>query len=178
MPRDPKTEANRRPEPHSPAKLVIEGNRRRNARLQHRFQAWVSLIDELGWAIVWQDSTDSTTENENARRDLAQSGQDANRPETVSALTQMLASNGRGLDFVVRADDLLIWRPLGSTISPKDSAPLTKRESVVLAWLKSGKTPAEIASILGVSRRTVEKHQQHLYRKLRVNSAAQAVVGS
>lgn len=46
---------------------------------------------------------------------------------------------------------------------------LTKRESGVLYWLSRGKRPAEIALILGISRRTVEVHILNSYRKLGVD---------
>lgn len=47
---------------------------------------------------------------------------------------------------------------------------LPRREAAVLFWIAMGKTSAEAAAILGVSRRTVEKHLERLYQKFGVES--------
>jgi DNA-binding NarL/FixJ family response regulator len=52
---------------------------------------------------------------------------------------------------------------------------LTKREHEVLAELKRGRTNREIASRLGVSVSTVNKHVQQVLKKLHVRNRAQAV---
>ena len=54
---------------------------------------------------------------------------------------------------------------------------LTEREAEVVLLVVEGKTDAEIAAILFLSRRTVEKHLEHAYSKLGVKSrtAASAV---
>jgi len=52
---------------------------------------------------------------------------------------------------------------------------LTDREAVILAWAAKGKTNADIASILGISRRTVEKHFERIYEKLGVETKIAAV---
>lgn len=56
---------------------------------------------------------------------------------------------------------------------------LTPRESEVLAWLAKGKTNRDIAEILGMSHRTVNKHLEHIFEKLGVEtrSAATALAG-
>ncbi len=51
---------------------------------------------------------------------------------------------------------------------------LTPREAEVLYWLAEGKTNAEIATILASSRRTVEKHVEHILAKLAVENRATA----
>lgn len=51
---------------------------------------------------------------------------------------------------------------------------LTPREAEVLYWLAEGKTNPEIATILDSSRRTVEKHVEHILRKLGVENRATA----
>jgi DNA-binding CsgD family transcriptional regulator len=45
---------------------------------------------------------------------------------------------------------------------------LTDREADVLRWVARGKTDAETGGILGISRRTVGKHLQHVFEKLAV----------
>lgn len=53
---------------------------------------------------------------------------------------------------------------------------LTERESEVLLWLARGKGNAEIAIILGVSPRTVNKHLEQVFRKLSVENRTSAAV--
>lgn len=53
---------------------------------------------------------------------------------------------------------------------------LTERESEVLLWLARGKGNAEIAIILGVSPRTVNKHLEQVFRKLNVENRTSAAV--
>lgn len=56
---------------------------------------------------------------------------------------------------------------------------LTPREAEVLSWLAKGKTNRDIADILGMSPRTVNKHLEHIFEKLGVETrtAAAAVAG-
>lgn len=56
---------------------------------------------------------------------------------------------------------------------------LTPRETEVLSWLSKGKTNRDIADILGMSPRTVNKHLEHIFEKLGVETrtAAAAVAG-
>lgn len=53
--------------------------------------------------------------------------------------------------------------------------PLSLREGEVLGWIVEGKRDAEIAAILGLSTRTVEKHVQHILEKLGVETRTGAV---
>lgn len=55
-------------------------------------------------------------------------------------------------------------------------APLTPRETRVLALLRSGQNAKEIGRLLGISYETVRKHQKNVYRKLGVSSAVQAIL--
>lgn len=59
---------------------------------------------------------------------------------------------------------------------------LTAREGEVLAWLSKGKANRDIAEILGLSPRTVDKHLEQIYAKLgvenRTAAAAMAVKAS
>jgi DNA-binding response OmpR family regulator/DNA-binding CsgD family transcriptional regulator len=54
------------------------------------------------------------------------------------------------------------------------SAALTPRETEVLSWLAKGKTNRDIAEILGMSPRTVNKHLEHIFEKLGVETRAAA----
>lgn len=68
--------------------------------------------------------------------------------------------------------------PLPPMQMPPDiSAPgLTQREADVMHWLACGKTDAEIAALLSISPRTVQKHLEHIYVKLGVETRTAAVM--
>jgi DNA-binding CsgD family transcriptional regulator len=51
---------------------------------------------------------------------------------------------------------------------------LSRRQAEVLAWVAEGKTNAGIATILGMSERTVEKHTEHILQKLGVETRTAA----
>jgi len=53
---------------------------------------------------------------------------------------------------------------------------LTPRERDVLGWVAAGKTNEDIATIAGISRRTVEKHLQRVFIKLGVENRTAAVM--
>ena len=53
-------------------------------------------------------------------------------------------------------------------------AALTARETEVLSWIAKGKTNRDIAEILSLSHRTVNKHLEHIYQKLGVETRAAA----
>ncbi|MCM2341991.1 helix-turn-helix transcriptional regulator [Rhodoferax sp.] len=55
---------------------------------------------------------------------------------------------------------------------------LTAREGEVMRWLARGKTDAEIAALLSISPRTVQKHLEHIYVKLGVETRTAAVMRS
>jgi len=61
-----------------------------------------------------------------------------------------------------------------ASASRLEVASLTPRETEVLAWLAKGKTNRDIADILGMSHRTVNKHLEHIFEKLGVETRAAA----
>jgi DNA-binding CsgD family transcriptional regulator len=54
--------------------------------------------------------------------------------------------------------------------------PLTERERDILALVAVGKTNAEIGIILAISARTVQKHLEHIFQKLGVETRTAAAV--
>ena len=60
------------------------------------------------------------------------------------------------------------------TASRLAEAALTPREAEVLSWLAKGKTNRDIGDILGTSHRTVNKHLEHVFEKLGVETRAAA----
>ncbi|MDM0045909.1 helix-turn-helix transcriptional regulator [Variovorax dokdonensis] len=59
---------------------------------------------------------------------------------------------------------------------PQWPAGLTAREADVMRWLMAGKTDAEIGALLSISARTVQKHLEHVYIKLGVETRTAAVM--
>ena len=59
---------------------------------------------------------------------------------------------------------------------PFESSDLTKREVEVFHWVVRGKTNTEIALILAVSPRTVQKHLEHVFKKLGVETRGAATL--
>jgi DNA-binding response OmpR family regulator/DNA-binding CsgD family transcriptional regulator len=58
--------------------------------------------------------------------------------------------------------------------SLRDAFRLTLREAEVLYWVVKGKTSRDIGEILGASHRTVNKHLEHVYEKLGVETRTAA----
>ena len=56
------------------------------------------------------------------------------------------------------------------------SLPVTDREREVLALVAAGKTNGEIGAVLAVSARTVQKHLEHIFQKLGVETRTAAAV--
>src|SRR5690606_13207801 len=69
---------------------------------------------------------------------------------------------------------LLLQRREDAAGSRLDDAALTPRETEVLSWVAKGKTNRDIAEILGMSPRTVNKHLEHVFEKLGVETRAAA----
>lgn len=61
----------------------------------------------------------------------------------------------------------------GST-RPPQGRPLTRREAEVLTWVARGKSNGEIAAILQVCTKTVDKHLERIYPKLGVENRTAA----
>lgn len=93
--------------------------------------------------------------------------------------------NRKGRDFSDREKALLdlvreplaaLYRHALSRDQALDALPVTARERQVLEWLAAGKTDKEIGAILALSPRTVQKHLQHIYEKLGVETRTAAVM--
>jgi len=54
-----------------------------------------------------------------------------------------------------------------------DTVPLSRREAEVAELLCGGASTVETAAILRISRRTVDRHLLHIYRKLRITNRSQ-----
>jgi ATP/maltotriose-dependent transcriptional regulator MalT len=80
----------------------------------------------------------------------------------------------RGLDAHVEL--LAHIRAQAPTVPDAAAPPLTPRELAVLHLMYAGRTAASIGTRLGVSARTVHKHQENLYRKLGARDRLGAVL--
>jgi DNA-binding CsgD family transcriptional regulator len=103
------------------------------------------------------------------------------RTDDVPVPRDPLVVAREGQELVVRAfespeDCVLLLEEQQPALSVVGLEPvgLTRRETQVLGWIAEGKTNAEIGMILGSSRRTVDKHCEHIYRKLGVESRTAA----
>jgi DNA-binding NarL/FixJ family response regulator len=65
--------------------------------------------------------------------------------------------------------------PAGNNWNPPQ---LTAREGEVLLWVSRGKTNRDIADILGMSPRTVNKHLEHIFEKLGVETRTAAAAAA
>jgi DNA-binding CsgD family transcriptional regulator len=88
---------------------------------------------------------------------------------------------GSGKNFLIiqfpdhnPAHDLLLFSE-GQVPNVAPRTKLTEREREVLSWIAKSKSNPEIAIILDVSRRTVEKHVERILAKLGVESRAGAM---
>ena len=95
------------------------------------------------------------------------------------------AAPGRQLIEAVRAVDaggtviepaVLNHLLAGTSTAPLPAAQLTERELAVLELLAHGLHNKQVATRLGISRRTVERHCDNIYDKLGVGSRTEAVV--
>src|SRR5690606_41009096 len=85
------------------------------------------------------------------------------------------------IDLVVdhaQGEHLLILaeEALASPVSALGSLGLTPREAEALSWVAQGKNNVEIGMILGVSARTVQKHLEHIFQKMGVESRTAATL--
>jgi DNA-binding NarL/FixJ family response regulator len=167
----------------------------RNARVARLAQA---AVDVAGLGTVVLDAQGRVAwSSPQAQAWLAQAfGQDPLAAAQASAWLMQAGTQGEALHDLGRPGRLLA-RHLGPgslgesmlllTLTPPDSpsaqrlrqVALTPRETEVLSWLAKGKTNRDIADILGMSHRTVNKHLEHVFEKLGVEtrSAAAAIAG-
>jgi DNA-binding CsgD family transcriptional regulator len=92
------------------------------------------------------------------------------RTDQVLAM-RLIADHGRGQHLILMDETTMNTPPdllLGLGLTP--------REAEVLAWVAQGKTNRETGTILGMSTRTVQKHLEHVFGKLGVESRTGAIL--
>jgi DNA-binding CsgD family transcriptional regulator len=78
-------------------------------------------------------------------------------------------------------DDVLLLDERRATAGEVEAfrvASLSARENEVLGWVAVGKTNGEIAAILGLSPRTIQRHLERIYDKLGVSTRTAAVASA
>ena len=95
----------------------------------------------------------------------------------------LIVSNGEEelkitVTFDTREREVLIFleerRP--HTVNDFERAGVTHREAEILYWIGRGKTDTEIARLLSISPRTVQKHVEHIFTKMGVETRTAAVM--
>ncbi|WP_455211041.1 DNA-binding response regulator [Kaarinaea lacus] len=166
----------------------------RNSRLTRSAR---NALDEIGQQSFACDSNGTITwSTDSSREFLSKIEQDAtwlentlntqirswlsHKPEKNSSLTIKGLERSIQLRYVGRlsADEHLLRfvNDDEETIrsSLREHFQLTDREAEVLFWIAKGKTNREIAQILAMSPRTVNKHLEQIYRKLEVDNRTSA----
>lgn len=91
-------------------------------------------------------------------------------PDGRTLVAQRLGDIGMG-----EAMWLLNVKPAGEALASRlATASLTPRETEVLSWIAKGKTNRDVGEILGLSPRTVNKHLEHVFEKLGVETRSAA----
>ena len=172
-------------------------------RAQRTMAQLRELLAQAGWAVIVLDRERRVLRSsERALRWLTQAGladgvlRGAWLPEPIDRwlrerLANPLALSDPGplalhagkvkLKLHLVIDDasltLLLEGAAGETALDEALAPqLTPRERDILRWLGAGKRNGEIAQLLGISPRTVQKHLEHLFDKLGVENRTAAVL--
>jgi DNA-binding CsgD family transcriptional regulator len=120
--------------------------------------------------------------DEEAQRQWLQ--QVVSQGEALAALGEGSQLQARYLGPVGPGEVMVLLRQLAPAVDPAlrrlSGAALTPRETEVLSWLAKGKTNRDIGDILGMSPRTVNKHLEHIFEKLGVETrtAAAAIASS
>ncbi len=73
-------------------------------------------------------------------------------------------------EFLLRLQD----QGLDESVQLREALQLTHREADVLLWISRGKTNREVAQILAISPRTINKHLEQIFKKLEVDNRTSA----
>ena len=95
----------------------------------------------------------------------------------INAITEVL-DGGAPMSPVMAAKALDLLRQGSNDLHIKSvskSAELTLRENEILEWLVRGLNVRQISEKLFVSDKTIRKHLEHIYQKLRVKGSREAV---
>jgi DNA-binding NarL/FixJ family response regulator len=162
----------------------------RNARITRMAR---DAVDVAGMGVVFIDTHDRIAwRSPQAALWLHALGEPAS-PGHLPVLLESVLATGSGVVVTTAAGQRLSVRNLGAATlgetmlllslhregasaaaSRLNDAALTPRETEVLSWLAKGKTNRDIGDILGMSPRTVNKHLEHIFEKLGVETRSAA----
>ena len=153
--------------------LVLDGRLRvawRSPQAEHWLKA---AFPDLGGdaPLDWLQQLVALPTGHEARRPVSQSGV---RSELVARSLGAAALGETMLLLSLQAVCDAPSQPAVDAASRSTLPALTPRETEVLSWLAKGKTNRDIADILGMSHRTVNKHLEHIFEKLGVETRAAA----
>jgi len=97
-----------------------------------------------------------------------------NQDSTIGVVELVLVSRYRENEVLIRLNEL---NPRKDAERLAEMLNLTRREAEVLLWVSYGKSSSDMSEVLQISPRTVQKHLEHVYEKLGVEtrSAAAAI---
>lgn len=164
------------------SRLDLPGQRAHAARAHAHVLAAAGRHDEalthFRQAEVWFAQAGKKAELARCLRDtartLARLGRSDDVRSVVRRLSGHIAATGAGC-LRGDAERLLATHPLHATTGLKDS--LTKREQQVAALAGTGRTNADIARQLGLSKRTIENYLVKIYRKAGASPASRENLG-
>lgn len=142
----------------------------------------VLLVDARGrvaWrspqAALWLDTLDVEAVPGRLPQAIDTALIDDSAPVLLSSGGLQLSVRNMGRVGIGETMLLLEQRSVNATAPSRlANAALTPREIEVLSWLAKGKTNRDIGDILGMSHRTVNKHLEHIFEKLGVETRAAA----
>jgi DNA-binding CsgD family transcriptional regulator len=86
-------------------------------------------------------------------------------------VADLIVDHGKDL-HLMRMQKVALNAPAASL----EALGVTPREAEVLSWVAQGKTNREVGMILGSSARTVQKHLEHIFQKIGVESRTAAIL--
>jgi DNA-binding CsgD family transcriptional regulator len=86
-------------------------------------------------------------------------------------VADLIVDHGKD-QHLIRLEKVALNAPAASL----EALGLTQREAEVLCWVAQGKTNREVGMILGASARTVQKHLEHVFQKIGVESRTAAIL--
>jgi DNA-binding CsgD family transcriptional regulator len=106
-------------------------------------------------------------------------------PDTPSTEPLLIPDgDGRLTQRVLRGPendtDLIIVEPgnAGLSVTALQGIGLTRREAEAIRWIALGRRGADVARVMGISARTVDKHLQNSYAKLGGGPASEAAAAA
>ena len=128
------------------------------AKCHEKLFALGSVLDVLGICLIYKCNHGGGYRlNELAQKDLYL------KEEFYQDITRPVNRN-----FVLETKDIIIWHLQREPSLSDEVAPyLSLRQKEVWRWKQMGKTIEETAIIMGVSKRTVEKHRENIKKKIR-----------